>query len=75
MFATEPRLLSIGTMVISTSIYSNQPIKLMTSIGLNLIKRVSKPIEPVLKPPILSNILVKPMLIQTVQLAIPPNTF
>jgi hypothetical protein len=46
MFATKPILFSIGTIVVPTSIWSNQPIRLITSVRLNLIKQVIDPIKP-----------------------------
>jgi hypothetical protein len=39
MFATKPRLFSIGTIVVLTSIWSNQLVKLITSVGLNLVDK------------------------------------
>ncbi len=40
MFAIEPRLYSIGTIVIPTSLWLNQLVKLITSRGLNLVEQV-----------------------------------
>jgi hypothetical protein len=37
MFATKLRLFSIGTIVVPTLVWSNQPIKLITLLGLNLV--------------------------------------
>jgi len=37
MFAIQPRLFSIGTIAILTSIWSNQSFKLITITGLNLV--------------------------------------
>jgi hypothetical protein len=50
MFAIEPRLFSMGTIVVPTSIWSNQPIKLITSVGLNLVKQIIKHVELVFEP-------------------------
>jgi len=41
MFATKPKLFSIGTIVFLTLVWTNQPVKLITSIGLNLVKQVN----------------------------------
>jgi len=38
MFATKLRLFSIGTIVVRTSIWSNQHVTLITLTNLNLIK-------------------------------------
>jgi hypothetical protein len=40
MFATEPRLFSIGTIAIPTSLWLDQPVKLITSKGLNLVEQL-----------------------------------
>ncbi len=45
MFATEPWLFSIGTIVIPTSVWSNQLVKLITSTSLNLVGQVNKHVE------------------------------
>jgi hypothetical protein len=50
MFATELRLFSIRTIVVLTLVWSNQLVKLITSISLNLVKHVNKPIEHVYEP-------------------------
>jgi hypothetical protein len=63
MFATKPRLFSIGTIVVPTSIWSNQPIRLITSICLNLIKQVIEPIKPQSKCHVSSNIPIKQVLV------------
>jgi hypothetical protein len=39
IFSTKPRLFSIGTIVVLTSLWSNQLV-VPTSIGLNLIEQV-----------------------------------
>jgi len=59
MFAIELGLFSIGTIDVLTSIWSNQPIKLITLACLNLVEHVIKPIEPTFEPLILSDIPVK----------------
>jgi hypothetical protein len=68
MFAIELGLFSIGTIVVPTSIWSNQPVKLITSTGLNLV-------EHVFKPSILSNIFIKSILVRPIKIDIPFNTF
>jgi len=40
MFATNPRLFSIGTIAILTSLWLDQLVKLITSRGLNLVEQV-----------------------------------
>ncbi len=38
MFAIEPRLFSIGTIVVLTLVWFDQPIKLITLTSLNLVE-------------------------------------
>jgi hypothetical protein len=45
-------IFSIGTIVVPTLVWSNQPIKLITSASLNLVEHVIKLVEPMFKPPI-----------------------
>jgi hypothetical protein len=59
MFTIEPRLFSIETIVIFTSIWSNQPIKLITLTCLNLMDHVIKLVEHMSKPFVSSNIPIK----------------
>jgi hypothetical protein len=59
MFVTEPGLFSIGIIVFPTSFWSDQPVKLITSVGLKLVKHVNKLDEPMSEPLVLSNILVE----------------
>jgi len=61
MFATKQRLFSIRSIVVPTSIWSNQLVKLITSPSLNLIKQVNKHVELVFEPLVSSNIHVKPI--------------
>jgi hypothetical protein len=75
MFATKPWLFSIGTIVIPTLVWSNQPIKLSTSVGLNLVEQVIKPIELVFETLVLSDIPIKLVPIRLVKIVIPPDTF
>jgi hypothetical protein len=56
MFVTELGLFSIGIIIVRTSFWSNQPIKLITSVGLNLIKHVNKLTKPMFEPLVSSNI-------------------
>ncbi len=75
MFATEPRLFLIGTITILTLVWLDQPIKLITSVGLNLVKHVNKLVEPMSEPPISSNIPMKLVPIRLVKIGIPLDTF
>jgi hypothetical protein len=72
MFATKPRLFSIGTIAIPTSIWSHQPINLITSASLNLVEQVIKHIELVSQQPISYDIPVKSIPIQPIKIFIPP---
>jgi hypothetical protein len=40
MFATKPKLFSIGTITVFTSVLSYQLVKLTTLVGLNLVEHV-----------------------------------
>ncbi len=59
VFAIERGLFSIGTIIVPTSIWSNQLVKLILLIGLNLVEQVNKPIELVSQPLVSFDILVK----------------
>jgi hypothetical protein len=59
MFATKPWLFSIGTIVVLTSIWSNQHLKLITSPSLNFVKQVNKHVEPMSKPHVFSDVPIK----------------
>jgi hypothetical protein len=48
---------------------------LITSTCLNVVEHVNKLVELVSKPPVSSYIPIKPMFIQHVKIAIPPDTF
>jgi hypothetical protein len=63
MFATEPRLFSIKTIAILTSLWLDQPIKLITSRALNLVEQVIYPIKLVLESPISFDVPIKLVLI------------
>ncbi len=67
MFATKPRLLSIRTIVVPTSVWSNQLVKLITSIGLILVKHVIKILEPIFEPPVSFDILIKLVLVRPIK--------
>jgi hypothetical protein len=54
-------MFSIGTIVVPTSVWLNQHVKLITSTCLNLVKQVNKPIELVSKPHVLFDMLIKPV--------------
>ncbi len=75
MFATKPRVFSIGTIVVPTSIWSNQLGKLITSASMNLVKQVIKLVEPMSKPHVSSDVLVKLVLVQPIKITIPLDTF
>jgi hypothetical protein len=75
MFNTKPKVFSIGTIVVHTSIWSNQLAKLITSARLNLVKQVIKHVEPMSEPHASSNIHVKLVHVQFVKIVIPHDTF
>jgi hypothetical protein len=75
MFAIKLGLFSIGTIVVPTSVWSNQHVKLITSTSLNLIKHVIKHVEPMFEPPISFDIFVKLVLVRLVKITIPPDSF
>jgi hypothetical protein len=75
MFATKPKIFSIGTIVVPTSVWSNQPIKLITSASLNLIGQVIIPIKLMFKSFVSSNIFDKLIFILPIKITIPPNIF
>jgi len=49
MFATKPKLFSIGTIVVPTLVCSNQLVKLITLVGFNLVEQVIVHVELVSK--------------------------
>jgi hypothetical protein len=75
MFAIEPRLFSIGTIVVITSVWSNQPIKLITSTGLNLVEQVIKHVEPMFEPHVLFNVPIKLVYVRPIKITIPLDIF
>ncbi len=75
MFATNSGVFSIGTIVVCTSIWSNQHVKLITLTCLNLVEHVIKHVELMFKPHVSSNIPIKPIYVQHVKIVIPFNTF
>jgi hypothetical protein len=75
MFATEPRLFSIGTIVVPTLVWLDQPVKLITLVGLNLVEHVIILVEHVFESYISCNIPVKFIYELLVKIAIPLNTF
>jgi hypothetical protein len=75
MFAIEPGLFPIKTIVVPTLVWSNQPIKLITSISLNLVEHVYVLIELVYVLPISFDIFVKLVFVIHVQIVIPLNIF
>jgi hypothetical protein len=68
MFDTEPRLFSMGTIVVPTPVRLEQPINLTLSTCLNLVKQV-------FVLPVLSYIHVEPMFVLRVQITIPHDAF
>jgi len=70
MFVTKPKLFSIGTIVILTSVWLDQLVKLTTSRCLNLVEHVYVPIEFLFVLPISSDIPVKPIFILFIKIAI-----
>jgi hypothetical protein len=75
MFATKPIMFSIGTITVPTIVWSNQPVILITLAGLNLVQHVIKIVEPMFEPPISFDIFVKLVLVRSVKITIPPDTF
>jgi hypothetical protein len=75
MFAIELALFSMKTIIVSTSIWSNQPLKLITSTSLNLVEHVTKHVAPMSKPPILFVIPIKSVPVRPIKIIIPLNTF
>jgi hypothetical protein len=75
MSVIELRLFSIGTIVVLTSVWLDQPIKLIISTSLNIVEYVIVPIEPMFELLVSFDILVEPISILHVKIAIPPNTF
>jgi hypothetical protein len=59
MFATKLGLFSIGTIIVPTLILLDQLGTLITSTSLNLVSHISKLVEHVFEPPILSNVPIK----------------
>jgi hypothetical protein len=75
MFATKPGLFSIGTIVVPTSVWSNQHVKLITSAGLNFVEQVNKHVEHVSKPHVSSDVPIKSILVQPIKIVIYPLLF
>jgi hypothetical protein len=75
MFVIEPRLFSIGTIVVATLVWLDQLVKLITSTNLNLVEQIYVPIEPIIVLPISSDIHFELVFILHVQIVIPLNTF
>jgi hypothetical protein len=75
VFATKPWLFSIGTIVVPTSVWLHQLVKLITSTSLNLVEHVIKLVEPVFKPLVSSDILAKLVHVWPIKIVIPPDTF
>jgi hypothetical protein len=75
MFATKLGLFSIGTIIVPTLILLDQLVKLITSTSLNLVSHVTKLVEHVSEPPVLSNVPIKLVHVHPIKIAIPPDTF
>jgi len=43
------KIVLIGTIVVPTSIWSDQPVKLITLVGMNIVEHVIKPMKPMSK--------------------------
>ncbi len=71
MFATKRGLFSIGTIDVFTSIWSNQHVKLITSVGLNFVEHV----EHVSKPLVSFDVPIKSIHVQPIKITIPPDIF
>jgi len=68
MFATKPKLFSIRNIVVPTSIWSYQLVKLTTLVGLNLV-------EHVFILPISFDIPIESISVLLVKIVIPHDTF
>jgi hypothetical protein len=75
MFDTKPKLFSIGTIVVLTSVWSDQPIKFIASTNLNIVEHVKILVEHVLESPISSYIHVEPIFVLHVKIVIPFDNF
>jgi hypothetical protein len=75
IFATKPGLFSIGTIVVLTFVWSNQPAKLITLTCLNSIEYVYVHVELMSILPISFNIHVKPIFVLPIKINIPLHTF
>ncbi len=75
MFATKPKSFSMGTITIPTLVWSDQLVKLITSVGFNLVEHVYVPIELLFVLPISSYAPIKPIFILHIKIIIPLNTF
>jgi len=58
----------MGTIVVFTSISLNQPIKLITLVGLNLVEQVIKLVELVFEPLVSFDIPIKPIHVRLVNI-------
>ncbi len=75
MFATKLRLFSIRTNIVLTSIWLIQPIKLITSVGLNLVEQIIIHVDLMSQSSISSYIPIEPIFVLHVKIVIPPDTF
>jgi hypothetical protein len=65
----------MGTIIVPTSIWSNQHVKFITSTSLNLVKQIIKHVEPMSMPHVLFYIPIKLILVQLVKITTPLDTF
>jgi len=75
MFAIEQGLFSIGIIVIPTLVWLNQPIKLITSACLNLVRHANKLVEHVSKPLVSFDVPIKSVHVRLVKIVVPLDTF
>ncbi len=75
IFATKLGLFSIGTVVVPTSIWSNQHVKLITLTCLNIVEQVYVLVELVFVLLVSFDIPIEPISILHVKITIPPDTF
>jgi hypothetical protein len=69
-------LFFIGTIVLPTLVWLDQPIKLITLVGIfNIVEHVIELVKPMFKSLVLSYIPTKSIHVQFVKIVIPPNTF
>jgi hypothetical protein len=75
MFATKLGLFSIETIVVPTSVWLYQLVKLIASVGLNLVEQVIVLVEPMFESPVSFDIHVESVFVLPVNIVISFNTF